>query len=230
MASSSPAQEAQNQPSISLNNPKLPFVYIVFDHIGTGVPQFDSEPPTRVWLRLANNSSMPISVRAQSIPTGRPRGEIGVGDQIVWVGGIGLCGTYGEHPELPSVEPLVEPGQKTAKTNEQKVEKAPTKDEPPGCTDPRPTGYLEIPEYPLSKIVIAPGKDVLFSVPVNHIALSGFWNIEIPFLFESLPSNTRLGGDSNLGGKFSASVQYGVNDIPKNDYEKFRVAYSLARP
>jgi hypothetical protein len=229
VASSSQAQEAQKPSSISLNNPKLPFVYMVFDHIGPGVPEYDSEPPTRVWLRLVNNSSMPISVWVQSIPKGRPSGEIGVADKI-GAGDGGICGTYGEQEQEPSVEPLVEPGKKTAKAPKQKIRKSPTRDDPPGCTDPRPTGYAELLEYPLSRVSIPPGKDALFSVPVNHIALSGFWNIEIPFSFEFLPSDTRSNGDPNLGGKFSATVQYSVYDIPKEHYEEFRVAYSLARP
>ena len=199
-ASTSVAQLSEKSPSVSLINPQLPFIYITFDHVGQGAPEFDSEPAERVWLRLVNNSSVPISVGTQSIPKGRPNGEIGVADRIVRSEEVLVCATLvsGEH-------------------------------DPPGCSDTPPVGYLQIPEYPLADVSIAPGTNVLFSVPISHIALSGFWFIEIPFRFKSIPSNTRSSVKSNLGGEVSTSVQYGEYDIPKNHYDEFRKAWFQAR-
>jgi hypothetical protein len=220
------AQETRNSPSISLKNPKLPFVYLVFDHIGPGVPEFDSEPPTRVWLRLVNNSSMPILVWTQSIPDGRPSGEVGVVDKIGRTRELLICASKGvAEPELPPVANLIEPGEKSAKTQQQKVEKAPLETSPPGCMDEPPVGYLDIPEYHLSKLSIDSGRDALFSLPVNHIAISGFWYIEIPFWFQSLTSDTRANGEPNLGGSVSTTVQYGLENIPKERLDEFRAAY-----
>ena len=200
MASSSLAQDAQRPTSISLIDSTLPFAYIKFDHIGTGVPEFPGEPAERLWLRLVNNSSTLISVSAQPIPKGRPNGEIGVADKIARPSGALICATLasGEH-------------------------------EPPGCSDTPPMGYLEIPEYPLKEVTIAPGKDALFSVPISHIALSGFWFIEIPFKFTSIPSDTRSSANSDLGGEIANSVQYADGDIPKEHYDEFRKAWFQAR-
>jgi hypothetical protein len=223
------AQGTRNTSSVSLKNPQLPFVYLIFDHIGPGVPEFDGEPPTRIWLRLVNNSSLPMEVWAQHIPDGRPSGEIGVADDIGRPRGALICGLIATQPDVPPVGKLIDPGETPPKKQEQKSEKTPLETSPPGCADEPPTGYLDIPEYPLSKVVIASGKDVLFSLPVNHIALSGYWYAEIPFWFPSMPSDTRALGDSELGGEISNVVQYGIENIPKEHRDEFERAYSTGR-
>jgi hypothetical protein len=63
------------QTSLSQTNMKLaldatkPIVYIEFDHAGSRRPVQDGEPPKGLWLRLVNNSAVPIVVQANSTST-----------------------------------------------------------------------------------------------------------------------------------------------------------------
>jgi hypothetical protein len=60
-------QAAQHQSSVQLaRDPKRPFVYIEFDHSGPRPPQTPDEPRRGLWLRLTNNSVIPIVVRVRS--------------------------------------------------------------------------------------------------------------------------------------------------------------------
>jgi hypothetical protein len=231
MSASAFAQGTNSSPSVSLINSKRPFVYLIFDHIGPGVPEFDSEPPTRIWLRLVNNSSMRIKVQTQAIPSGRPSGEVGVVDEIRWQSGVMICATMGTAGYEPSVvNKLVEPGEKPENLPQRKLEQAPPETSPPGCLDKPPIGYGEIPEYHYSESYIDSGKNALFSVPANHIAISGFWFIEVPFSFASIPTDTRNNGNLNWGGSVSSAIQYGLYDIPKEHLDEFRAAYTAWRP
>jgi hypothetical protein len=232
ISTSALAQGTNSSPSVSLINPKLPFVYLIFDHIGPGVPEFESEPPMRIWLRLVNNSSMRIKVRTQPIPAGRPRGEVGVVDEIRRHSGVMLCAAMGT-PTVsePSVaNKLVEPGEKPEQVPPREHVVASPETSPPGCMDEAPIGYGDIPEYQTSESYIDSGKDALFSVPSNHIAISGFWFIQIPFSFTSIPTDTRNNGNLNWGGSVSSAIEYGLYDIPKDHRDEFRAAYSPWRP
>src|ERR1700733_517886 len=60
-----------------------PFVYLKFDHVGTGVRRNDNEPPSRVWLQFVNNCNVPILLHAYGVPDGSPAGELGVMDDVV---------------------------------------------------------------------------------------------------------------------------------------------------
>jgi hypothetical protein len=62
----------QQQPKFVLDSTK-PFAYIQFDHTGPRVPEFDDEPSKGLWLRLVNNSTLPILVRVHSSQTARDR-------------------------------------------------------------------------------------------------------------------------------------------------------------
>ena len=46
-----------------------PIVYIEFDHAGSRTPVEEGEPPKGFWLRLVNNSIVPIVVQANSTST-----------------------------------------------------------------------------------------------------------------------------------------------------------------
>lgn len=60
--------ESQVQAKLALDETK-PIVYIQFDHAGPRQPVQEGEPPNGLWLRLVNNSVLPIVVRANGSAT-----------------------------------------------------------------------------------------------------------------------------------------------------------------
>src|SRR5208283_893928 len=54
--------------NLALDSTK-PFVYIAFDHAGSRQPVEQGEPDQGLWLRLVNNSALPIEVRANGTAT-----------------------------------------------------------------------------------------------------------------------------------------------------------------
>ena len=63
-----PAAFPQTATKLSLDIAK-PIVYIEFDHAGMRTPVQDGEPSKGFWLRLVNNSAIPIVVQANSTST-----------------------------------------------------------------------------------------------------------------------------------------------------------------
>lgn len=59
---------AQGSAKLALDADK-PIVYIEFDHAGPRTPVQDGEPSKGLWLRLVNNSIIPIVVQANSTST-----------------------------------------------------------------------------------------------------------------------------------------------------------------
>jgi len=60
--------QAQTAPKLALD-PTKPIVYVKFDHSGPRDPVQDGEPKRGLWLRLVNNSVIPITVRANGSST-----------------------------------------------------------------------------------------------------------------------------------------------------------------
>jgi hypothetical protein len=60
-----------------------PFVYLKFDHIGTGIRRSDGEPSSRIWLHFVNNCNVQVVLHAYGVPDGSPAGEVGVMDNVV---------------------------------------------------------------------------------------------------------------------------------------------------
>jgi len=58
----SAAMQAQTQTPAFSVDPKKPYVFVSFDRIAPGTPLTNKEEPTRIWLRLRNNSRWPINV------------------------------------------------------------------------------------------------------------------------------------------------------------------------
>ncbi len=77
------AQTAQDDGHTFLRDPANTFVFLKFDHLGTGVRRSESEPSTRIWLRFVNNTNIPIQLQAYGTPQGSLRGEVGVMDNVV---------------------------------------------------------------------------------------------------------------------------------------------------
>jgi hypothetical protein len=61
--------------------PSHPFVQIIFDHAGRRTPLSEFEPPVGLWLRLKNNSHVPIRVMTFEPGTADP--GIGIEDEVV---------------------------------------------------------------------------------------------------------------------------------------------------
>jgi hypothetical protein len=64
-------------------DPSRPYVYLTFDHIGEGTPVSDKEPVTRIWLRLTDNSRLPIVVSGRRNAVGGLKDEAFVNNIIV---------------------------------------------------------------------------------------------------------------------------------------------------
>jgi len=163
-----------------LLNPDRPFVYLSFDHIGVGERFSQDEPSTRIWLRLVNNCQLPIKVRTFGVPHGTAAGEIGVLHDVVE-----------DHPILTISADVVPKSNADQKINRGKV----------------PSGYqAEL----SSATTIASGKDLVFSIPTNHIG--DHWHIEIPIQFDLPPSHSLR--DEAIGGETSIRISYSEWDLP----------------
>lgn len=193
-----PRSKSKNQEFvIDANNP---FVYVRFDHIGPGAPRSEDEPSTRIWLRLVNNCRIPIVVRANGVPDESPKEEIGLEYDVVANRTVHPLASWSGYakPRLPQkTEPVPVVTQKESQAEASEV----------------PRGYME---EVASTIVVDPGAEILFSMPVTH--LSERWHVEVPFYFD-LPE----GKGKSPGGMVRPSdpvmaVHYTLWDLPS----KFR--------
>ena len=134
----------QNQPKLALDSTK-PFVYVKFDHSGPRSPQRSDEPSQGLWLRLVNNSVLPIFMRVHSSI---------------------------DDPEMTILEDVVTP----------QIRRIPKT----GFVDygPMPHGYATAADV-TSVLTLKPGENVLFSVPVNHVAPG--WFLQVAFQFDVPP-------------------------------------------
>jgi hypothetical protein len=162
-----------------LINPDRPFVYLSFDHIGTGVRFSEDEPSTRIWLRIVNNCQLAIKVRTFGVPDGALAGEVGLLHEVV------------EDQPILTISADIPP-----KSAEHRND-----------VGMMPSGYqAEL----SSAATIGPGKDILFSVPANHIGQN--WHIEIPIDFVLPPSHGLR--NETVGGEPSVRVSYSEWDLP----------------
>jgi hypothetical protein len=186
----------------------LPYVYLDVDHIGPGAPNRDSEPPVRIFLRLHNNSTVPIIVNTFGRPPESEHDNCGVFDDVVTnppQHGDGAA-SYGVPPmkselDLPSMLGIVAtpPEKPSSKPSvESKV------------LDAMPYGYnFEVSSF----ATLGPGQSIYFSLPRNHV--SAKWHVEIPFRFD-LRVRTPVRSAHNfialyeddLAGKMPHTVQY----------------------
>jgi len=133
------AQKSE-KPRLVLNSTK-PVVYIEFDHLAPREPVEDSEPAQGIWLRLVNNSVVPIEVETMNTAT---KSKLMLLPDVI--------------TPITRRIPRSGPGPATM-----------------------PSGYASgMGVYR----TIAPGKDLAFSVPANHVSPN--WFMQIPFHF-SLP-------------------------------------------
>jgi hypothetical protein len=77
------AQTMQDDGHTFLRDPNNTFVFLKFDHLGTGMRRSESEPSTRIWFRFVNNTNVSIQLQAYGTPQGSLKGEVGVMDSVV---------------------------------------------------------------------------------------------------------------------------------------------------
>jgi hypothetical protein len=168
-----------------------PFVYIEFDHIGPGPRRSEAEPLTRIWLHLKDNCNIPINVRANGVPDGSPEDEVGVMHDVVL-----------DTPMLTIT------GYKSP-TAEESVT-APDKKRPKKITEQMPRGYM----YEVgSRVTIMPSKEILFSIPANHVSEN--WHIEIPFEFDLV--NGKFPRDPKVSLGAAITISYSIWDLPPEE-------------
>jgi hypothetical protein len=178
-----------------LINVNRPFVYVKFDHIGTGAPRSENEPSSHIWLRLTNNCRIPILVLANGVPDESPKDEVGVQYDVVR-----------DH----EIQGAIVSFSQSSVAEISESEKGKDQQESKAAAEEVPRGYM----FDVASLVsIEPGRDILFSLPVNH--LSKKWHIEIPFEFE-LPKGKGPRDPINGG----IPVQYSLLDLPPKSREE----------
>jgi hypothetical protein len=163
-----------------------PYVYLRFDHTGTGVRFSDDEPLKRVWFRFVNNCNVGIVLQTISVPEGTLKDEIGVIHDVVKdPPQIRIRGVNTDPPTLNM--------QSSEPPQEAKM----------------PAGYdSEI----RSTESIPPGKSALFSVPVTHLSKS--WHLEIPYAFDVPPGKGPR--QAIIGGEPRMVLLYSAWDLPED--------------
>lgn len=132
---------SQETPKVVLDESK-PIVYIKFDHAGPREPVEDGEPKLGLWLRIVNNSVIPIDVEVMNTAT---------------KSGLQLL------PDI--ITPI-----------EQKIPQSRPAHERMAMGYASGMGTAQ---------TISPGKDLTFSVPVNHVSPN--WFMQVPFRFNLPP-------------------------------------------
>jgi hypothetical protein len=155
-----------------------PYAYLKFDHVADRKPLSSNESPKGLWLRLVNNCRIPIIVAIFNPGTGDP--GVGIYDEVV---PVVIKGPFFQGLRSGESPP------KLAQPSHEKP----------------PEGYAaEV----FSTTTIAPGSDLLFSVPLNHV--SQFWYLQIMF-------NLDVPG-GGYGSEPHSTLSFHWQDIP----EKFR--------
>jgi len=215
--------EAQNvgAPKGLRIDPSLPFVYLKFDHIGEGARVMDNEPPTRIWLRFANNCRLPIVVVARGKKAGGLKDEVFLDGDVVQnrQRSIMITESSAQEEPLPApMEKLIMPGQNSSQQTSSASQE--TKSEPP--QKPSNDDKSEMPVgYPSGDVVsyetIKPGENLLFSIPVSFVSKK--WHFEVGFDFDSEDSNgipeTHSFSRPDVRGSVQMTLIYGFWDLPE---------------
>ena len=171
-------------------NHSKPYVYLTFDHIGSRNPVKDGEGETGLWLRVVNNCRIPIVFMSFAMPKGDP--------------GVGLM------DEVVDVEPMIQI------FNSAEEEKEYDRHEELRKLKHKPAGYA----FETGGIVrVQPGKDVLFSVPLNHV--DDDWFMRVKFALD-------VGRSSVAVGPFTYLPFYEW-DIPK-EFRSSRSTHAAQKP
>ncbi len=139
-----------------------PYVYLKFDQVGPRKPFEDGEGNVGLWLRVVNNCRFPIVFSSFGVPDG----ELGIGlmDEVV------------------ETEPMLQiystPEEEEQIRHREELRKSKHK----------PDGYSS----EVSGVVrVQPGKDILFSVPLNHVDED--WYMRVRFALDLNSSSVAVG-------------------------------------
>jgi len=186
-----PASRAQKpttydlaQGSNFIIDPSKPSVYLEVDHIGPRKALRDGEPGVGIWLHLKNNCRLPIVVLEIGKPAESPKDTITLVDEIVpdpqvpaeGKGEDARGGGVFAPPELHDMMDIF----RFPNLTEEEVLNAEEMARSSGKLIKRPRGYgwrNGFDSFRLS--LVAPGDEVYFSVPTNHVTER--WHFEIPF-------------------------------------------------
>jgi hypothetical protein len=159
-----------------------PYVYLEVDHVGPRTPLRNDEPKIGIWLHLKNNCKLPIVVLAIGERQVDPKEGIALQDEIVpepiapatrgdgASGGIIAPRGSGELVDLF----------RWPNTTEEEVRRAEERQRATRKPVERPLGYGSQNGFDSFVLtVVAPGEQLYFSVPANHVSKS--WHFEIPF-------------------------------------------------
>jgi len=170
-----------------------PYVFLKFDHVGPRKPIRQGESTTGIWLRVVNNCRIPIVFEGFD---GTP-GERGVVLLDEVVANETILQIYSSPNSDLQVES--EPVPQTSESDRSAIPK--TKQEPNGYTSELPGIYR-----------VAPGKELLFSIPRNHISTA--WYMRVKFALDLNRSSVSTGPFTYL--------PYHEADLPK-EFQSARV-------
>jgi hypothetical protein len=174
----SPALLAQNTRDSFVIDKSKPFVYLVFDHVGPRKPAQEGEGADGLWLRVVNNCRLTILFRAQSYSSGDPSPVLD--HEVV--------------PEEPILQIWSTQKEGEAIKQEELARKEALKRKPGGHTS-EASGVLRVQS----------GKEVLFSVPLDHV--NRFWFTRLRFALD-------VEGSSIAAGPFT-DLDFHEFEIPK---------------
>lgn len=181
--------DGQDYPQFLIDVSK-PYAYLEVDHVGPRKPVRDNEPDVGIWLRMKNNCRLPIAVVAVETQAKNGRDGIILENKIVpnaqgpSGGGDGVSGGILASREQEQIVALFRWPNRT----EDEVRSAEEVARLSGKLVQRPRGYGSQSGFDSFRlIVIAPGDQILFSVPSNHVSKT--WHFEIPFRL-AVPNNS----------------------------------------
>jgi hypothetical protein len=201
--------QVKAQPETFVLDPIRPFVYLKFDHFGPGEPWATDDVPFRLWFKLVSNCNVTIQVRT----FGGLDHALGVMDEVIQNEKLLMIVSESE-PE-PKLNPISEPISGTTSAGVSSQSASTDANRTTKSEAPMPSGYWgEL----SSSLDLTPGKEVLFSLPVNH--LSTRWHFEIPFTFK-VPAGHCCRAEE-VGGEPEMSLRYDLADLPDKIQEKIK--------
>jgi hypothetical protein len=182
-----------------------PFVYLQFEHVGQSDSKCYDEPTDRVWLRLVNNSAVPIRIMASGAPEDCPYDEVRIMYEVI-PDRESLVIAEGASVPVP---PLSFPATSAPEQELPAIDSSDRLD-----SEEMPGGYM----FDVgSEIRILPGKSIRVSFPVNSLGRrrqhGKNWHVEIPFKFD-LPQG-KGPRDPVVGGEPLMVIVYSVWDLPE---------------
>lgn len=139
-----------------------PFVYLVFDHIGTQKPHYKGDDPKRLFLRVVNNCNIPIRVVVDDANPGL--GYLVNHEVLAW----------------PDSSEILMLGNKDEEVRSYQTDReSALRHMPKGLS-------MEL----ASLLPVMPGQSLLLNIPRSDVGQYWFIRIEFEFFVQPLPSGT----------------------------------------